>query len=64
MQLPDDFEAIFRRIKRRCEAARNAGGIPRWEVLDNIRTIPEGWVFDYCVDYWLPPNVVILDAAS
>lgn len=58
-----DYEALLKRIDRRAAAARNAGGISKEEALDNIHTVPDGWVFDHYVNYWLPPNVVLFDAA-
>jgi hypothetical protein len=56
----DDSETAFKRMQRRVLAAENAGGISLEEVLDNVRTVPEGWVLDYELSYWLPPTVVLL----
>ena len=45
---------------RRCEAAKNAGGISKMEVEDHLKVVPAGWHYDLWTDYWLPPNVVLL----
>lgn len=54
------IESIVAQFYRRAEAARNAGGISRIEVEDNLKTVPEGWKYDYSIDFWLPPNVDLL----
>ena len=44
---------------RRAEAARNAGGISEFERVKGT-PIPEGWKLDYALEFWLPPNVILL----
>lgn len=54
-----DIEHILAKFWRRAEAARAAGGISKKDQFEGA-TIPDGWVLDYQIDYWLPPNVVLL----
>jgi hypothetical protein len=44
---------------RRCEAAKNAGGISKLREVEG-EVIPPGWHYDLWTDYWIPPNVVLL----
>lgn len=44
---------------RRCEAARNAGGIPRRDVMEGA-PVPEGWTYDVMSCYYVPPNVLLI----
>jgi hypothetical protein len=55
-----DTETILKCFERRCQAARNAGGVSQEEILDNLKTAPKGWTWDPYTNFWLPPNVVLL----
>lgn len=49
----DFLDVLF----RRCEAARNAGGVALQDVVEGTQRRPEGWVLDIQTCYYLPPNV-------
>ena len=43
-------------LDNRCEQARAVDGVSQEEVLDNVKTVPPGWVLDFASNYWVPPN--------
>jgi len=51
--------AIINGFLRRGEIARAAGGISMVDV-QNGAPVPDGWQLDDRVQYFLPPNVVLL----
>lgn len=55
----DDIERELSRFWRRSDAARAAGAISVKEQYDGTK-IPDGWVLDHELDFWLPPNVRLL----
>jgi hypothetical protein len=59
MRLDQEFvKQTVQSLFRRSEAARNAGGIPMFDVV-NGKSVPEGWERDSCTLYYLPPNVIL-----
>jgi len=42
---------------RRSQAIQAAGGIPLQEVIDGVKTVPEGWRLDQETDFYIPPNL-------
>lgn len=53
---------IINDLYARCEFARAVGGVASFEVIEG-RQVPVGWVYDWSIDYWLPPNLA-LDAVG
>tara|TARA_R110000868_G_scaffold92457_6_gene256627 strand:+ start:2218 stop:2442 length:225 start_codon:yes stop_codon:yes gene_type:complete len=43
----------------RCEAARNAGGVPRNMVAARIKQKPRGWALDERTGYYIPPKIIL-----
>lgn len=53
----DDVRQRMVYYEARVSICRAAGGISREEVLDNVATVPDGWVEDVATCYWIPPNL-------
>ena len=53
----DDVRNIIASHQRRAAAIVAAGGIPLYEVVDNIKTVPDGWVLDSETQFYIPPNL-------
>lgn len=54
-----DIEDIIEQVERynaRCDRCRAAGGISFEEVLDNVATIPLGYIRDDWSGYYIPPH--------
>lgn len=52
---PEMIEYIISSNFRRSEAIKLAGGISAMEV-DQGKPIPEGWVLDDVLDFYVPPD--------
>lgn len=55
MLTAQEIERLTDAIMRRCEAARMVGGIPYRDILEG-RAVPDGWVYDFITEYFVPPN--------
>jgi len=53
------IENVIQVMFRRSEAAKAAGGISEYDRMNGV-SVPEGWKLDYELDYWLPPNVILM----
>jgi hypothetical protein len=54
----EEIKSILSDLRRRGEAAKNAGALSLREVHEGA-PIPEGWKYDAVIDYFLPPNVIL-----
>lgn len=52
-----DVRAIVTFNNRRCEVARNIGGIAHQAVVDAHLQPPPGWHYDLLTAFWIPPHV-------
>jgi hypothetical protein len=55
----DELRDALDGLKARCDAARGAGGVSMIEHFRDGTPIPDGWVLDEIVSYFIPPNVTL-----